>query len=1287
MMAAETIVIDIVANFKNQTTPGMSSAKQSADRFTDSVKKSKSELDRLGRTSANPKVNLVDRATSKLSKIDNSLKAISGKTFRFGVKILDYATAPLRAIKNTLFSVKGLVAAIGTGMAANQLLAKPLGVADAYSSAKIGFSNLLGDEAGQKMMDDLDAFAKKTPFDTSGVIANAQKMMAMGWDPADILRDMETIGNAAAATGKGTQGLESIVRALAQIKTKGKLSTEELNQLSEQGIAAKAILAEQLGYGTGDAGIAKMTAVLEKGGIGSDTAIKALLEGMKQFDGMMDKTANETVEGLKAQIADAFEINIVRRWGQGLQDGAKRGLGSVLELLDKSEGTLKKIGDTVYEIGSDLSNWAADKLEGTIDKILKITEREDFKNASIFEKGAILWDEVIAQPFSEWWDSKGKPFMAEKMATIGESMGSGMTKGILALLGVDVVGAASDAVSIGGSFATGFAKGFESKKVWDAMVDALSRAFKTGIKSGIETLFTGSALEKIIVGGISLKILSGVVSGLSAAQTLWKGTGALTEDGALTLGGMGLKGILGSASTASGSLVGSGIIGSLAKIGSFVGSGAYTGGGLALAGLGTIAGGLTTAYGLYNTGKDFYTAYKADDSTKLGKAQKTAYQTSGYAKFGGMATGAAAGAAIGSVVPVIGTLLGGLIGAGAGWLGGKFLGDKEIEKYQELERSTNAAKYNSQEMKDAIMKGSASAEELDAIFQRAVSEDMVKRFGKIELSMEEIERYAKNIAFGDHIKTIEKFASASEKAAQSVETFNAAASDMERLNFDMSERLWKIEAGINEKLSDEEIAQVKERVQAFINSAEQALSDKHYEFNAAVEVILNPKTLEDDATYNGIIESGNALYEKLQKDLDSAKKDLSAQYDIVLEDGIITADEQKIISSYQKKVAEIINKVSTAETEASFEIAKLKFTSGELSAESFTNMQSALNAQIESYIADQDVALTAAVTDIKLQMQEDPANAEKYNQQIQALMDGYNANIKEMKANVEKVQLQGIAEAFDGVGTVEQLQGAINALTSEGKNPINLTFNDINTHLNINEGSLSEEEKTNFTSVMQQALQSSVTGENALKPSADAETSIAVNETFLQEQSILARNAAESGFQSILDANPISGSLKANVSVDYSLPTFQGINTGNSPRKQANGGYIDRPIETIVGEAGPEMIIPLSANRRQRGRSLWERAGRALGLFQEQGIMQNANGGLYGYGSSRIGDMLNNAISARKTEEPQTSNGKTQISVEVGGINIQVASADEIGNVDAMAGKIAKALEKAFQNIPVAVGT
>lgn len=1420
-MAAETIVIDIVANFKNQTTSGMSRAKQDTDRFTDSVKKSKNELDRLGRVSAKPKVSLVDRASSSLSKIESGLKAIGGKTFRAGVKILDYATTPLRAIKNSLFSIKGLVTAIGTGLVANQILMKPIGVADAYSSAKIGFSNLLGDTAGQKMMDDLDAFAKKTPFDTSGVIANAQMMMAMGWNPKDILKDMETIGNAAAATGKGTMGLEAIVRALSQIKTKGKLSTEELNQLSEQGIAAKAMLAEQLGYGTGDKGIAQMSADLEKGLIGSDTAIKALLQGMKQFDGMMDKTANETVEGLKAQIQDAFEINIVRRWGQGLQDGAKRGLGSVLELLDKSEGTLEKFGDTVYEVGKELSNWAADKLENTIDKILEISEREDFKNASIFGKGKILWDEIIAKPFGEWWDSKGKKYVAEKMSSIGEGMGSGLTKGLLALLGVDVSSAAGEAISIGGSFGSGFAKGFESTKVWDAIVKAAGRAFTAGFKA----FFTGSALEKIIVGGLALKMTSGILKGISAVQTLWSGTGAVTEAGGLTLAGMGLKGMIGS--TGNSMMQGTGLLNFLANVGYKVGGGAATAGGYfgagtamtgakaaALGGVTTlgIAGGIA---GLVNSANDLGKTIASQT-----KNDKKLFGTRSATKAGMVGTGAL----IGSIFGPLGTAVGAGLGGVATFLAGNKLAD-------------------------AISGVSKTTEEMNAEFEELAAKNIEQRFGKITLSAEQLSKRVKEV-FGlvnrDRINNFNNSLTDTETA------YNTVLGYADQLGYTHERIMAK------EELTADDVEEYKNALKGYADATAQLLSVNKKSARSAFSLLFG----EDKKGLQKMTEGLNGTYSKLEKELSDKSTKLNDVIADAFNDGKITVDEEKKINELVEQIASIQAKVEErlkkAESEAAYDLLEMKFKDTDLTADSFKQLMSEIDKQSKVDQEGYDNAYIKAKAEIDLQFKGKEntqaykdalaeiekkwrdgkaitvkqgvkvsfsvleghygSEIEKFRKNLQerlsknnllsskdlmgaknstswkipmgdgtyyedvtwdedaerefkamqeSLLDSLGADgalqkelaeyyetlkpqeedllelkksyeeagqnipqwITDSLADIENIKLMsGDMDSFyktigEQIATQdkeyaetlikeagESLPKALKAglergienteINAEAKGNVDVDAN-VNTDTaeqktkSETEGALGKDQNINKTAKVH--VDSTTTGQEEaadkciyeLKSPLDqrfgTEISengkVKVNNVFLSGDSE-AISSAWSKFKRLAKEKfSIGVDVTSNVRVNQRMGTTDHSGKG----KSANGRYVDKPFETLVGEAGPEYIIPVSPNRRQRGKYLWERAGRAMGLLHGENVIENANGGLYGYGSSKIGDMLSSAVSARKTEEPQSNNGK--VSVSVGGITIQVASAEEIGDVDAMAGKIAKALEKAFENIPVTVGT
>lgn len=954
-MAAEVVEIEVRSIFNDQTSTGMNTARHNVDRFSQSIDRTQREMDRLSGTTASPSVTLRDRASATLSKITNGVRTFTSKAWQATVGIVDKVTGPLRAIKNSLFSVKGLVMAIGAGMAANKLLMEPIGLADAYSSAKIGFSTLLGDAGGQQMMNDLDDFAKKTPFKTSGVIENAQKMMAMGWDVNTLLKDMETIGDAAAATGKMDQGLESIVRALAQIKTKGKLSTEELNQLSEAGIAAKAMLAEQLGYGTGDKGIAAMTEDLEDGLIGSETAIQALLAGMEQFDGTMERTANETVEGLKSQLEDTFEINILRKWGQGLQDGAKRGLGSVLALLDKSESSLARFGDTVYEIGKELSNWAADKLENTIDKILRITNSKEFKEASIGGKIKILWDEVIAKPFSNWWESTGKPFMIDKFNGLGEGLGSGISNVLKGLFGVVDADAMGEATTIGGSFAKGFTTGFDGKGV----AKAIWNAFKEGMKSA----FDGNWLGMLLMGNLALKVSSGILG----LQNLWLGTGAGASFGQAGLGyaGGGLKGFLGGASTASGALVGTGLIGSMAKFGSFLGSGAYGGAGLSAVGGGAALGGILGGVGLVKGGYNLYQGATSDNSQ-----DKKFYETRGLTKIGAVGAGAAAGAAIGSFIPVVGTAAGALIGAGIGGIGALWKGNDIADKISGISKSTKELKEEAQQLKNV---------------------NMAKHFGDVELSAEQVDRKVSDILGADTIARAEKFKS-------SMQDISTIQKKIATYKDDIAFTGARIAAG--EKVSEEDINAYSTAITGYTDSIKSLLSTNKSNGKAAFQYLYG----DDTKGMQEMMKDINSNYNTMEKQLKKRTDKLNKVMEGALKDGKITPIEEEEIKQALKQIEKIENQIKQkkeeAEKNASWDLLKLKYTDTDLSPDSYKKMISEFNNQIAEEATAADEAYITAKAELNLAY--DDKTSEKYLNKLKEIEEKWiNAKSEPIKKSVE----------------------------------------------------------------------------------------------------------------------------------------------------------------------------------------------------------------------------------------------------------------------------------------------
>ncbi|MGG3801795.1 phage tail tape measure protein [Metabacillus fastidiosus] len=111
-------------------------------------------------------------------------------------------------------------------------------------------------------------------------------------------------------------------------------------------------------------------------------------------------------------------------------------------------------------------------------------------------------------------------------------------------------------------------------------------------------------------------------------------------------------------------------------------------------------------------------------------------------------------------------------------------------------------------------------------------------------------------------------------------------------------------------------------------------------------------------------------------------------------------------------------------------------------------------------------------------------------------------------------------------------------------------------------------------------------------------------------------------------------------------------------QKHAKGGIITRPHLGLVGEAGPEAIIPLSSSRRGRALDLYAQTGQALG------VRPYADGGIVG-GSVSVPDSASataslnvNAISVQGTDKEAEMYGQQFVASVAQGINSNVVSLD-----------------------------
>ena len=708
MASKETIVIETEARFTDNASAGLKGAGQQVDKFKTKVDGATKASEKLGGTKVNPKIGApTDKATPVFKKVLGTGRSFAGRTFRAAVAIDDKATSKLKSIKDKVFSLQTAIGGVLTGVAAKKVIIDPISVADSTTTAQIGFETMLGSKKkADKFMADVKNFAVETPFETQDVVKNSQKMLAMGWNRKNILTDMNRIGNVSAATGTGAEGIERVTTALGQMKMKGKVSAEEMLQLTEANVKAWDYVAKGQGVS-----VAQAQDMVTKGLIPVDDAIDSILKGMDEFDGMMDKTANRTASGLKSQLADTFQIGFVEKWGRGLQTGAIKGMSKLLDYMDKMSPKMDKWGAALEDIGEDLSTGLVSKLESAGNKLDGLFSDEKFQNASIGGKISIAWDELISNPFSEWWDSTGKPAIVSKLKSIGTEAAKSIKDLFKNSLKDLMPGGDKAGIE---DYILGYLGIKGGLKLFGKGKNLLDMIFGSGSGSnplsgtGVGTM-TVSAATVYVNGGVSGGSPTGMPGNGTGGTPQLPGTEAggnsspkRVKGGLFGLGGKGVTLKSGETVAATGAKAWFG------NLGVKLGSGAATAGGAAAVGAAGVAGIAGIAAGVGSAAKNIYNAV-----TSKNKEEKKKEGYRGGTKLGMVGAGAATGAAIGSVVPVVGTAAGALIGGGAGGIAallkGNDAGDyirNRVDKLQDnKKRSSRSYSYDIDAIQGKAAKG------------------------------------------------------------------------------------------------------------------------------------------------------------------------------------------------------------------------------------------------------------------------------------------------------------------------------------------------------------------------------------------------------------------------------------------------------------------------------------------------------------------------------------------------------------------------------------------------------
>lgn len=183
-----------------------------------------------------------------------------------------------------------IAAVAGIGLAFNAM----------QEQAHIAFSTMLGDgQKAKKFLDELKDFAATTPFEFPDLIKGAQRLVAMGFNAREVKPLLTAVGDAVAAIGGGSVEIDRVTLALSQMQGRGRVATQEMNQLTEARIPAWRMLAEGIGVTE-----AKLRDMVEKGLVPADRAIQILTDRMNdEFGGAMERQSR-TFSGMVSTIKD-----------------------------------------------------------------------------------------------------------------------------------------------------------------------------------------------------------------------------------------------------------------------------------------------------------------------------------------------------------------------------------------------------------------------------------------------------------------------------------------------------------------------------------------------------------------------------------------------------------------------------------------------------------------------------------------------------------------------------------------------------------------------------------------------------------------------------------------------------------------------------------------------------------------------------------------------------------------------------------------------------------------------
>lgn len=450
---------------------------QAQDELADQLGVTRQELSKMG---------------GEFSDLDAAMDDSSSKAESWGSRFSDMLK-PLGKLGGIAIGLAGINSVAGTLQAGFE---KVTSIEDTTASLEV----LMGSaEDAQNVMQQLEESNQNTPYSFDAWAGAGKNLIAFGVEADKTAGIVTALGEAASASGKGEEALNSMSDAFGKAAASGKISMDTINSLSQGGVQGLTILANEF-----DVTTEEMQKMISSGQVSAEEGIDALTKGIREgsegiagdvasMSGVMGEMA-ETTSGRLTNMKSAFnnaaksvleELNpLIGAAAEKMTDWTYAGIDlfktymvpAIHDGIDAAKGVMETIKPAL-EVTRDVLKSVVEWLKNSAEWILK---NKDWISSLAVSVGVLvgsykLWMQyqkiMAAGGFIKWIMSGVK---ATKLWTAVTKGAAAAQKALNAVMKANPIGLVITAVTaLVAGLTWFFTKTETGKELWSQFMDVL----------------------------------------------------------------------------------------------------------------------------------------------------------------------------------------------------------------------------------------------------------------------------------------------------------------------------------------------------------------------------------------------------------------------------------------------------------------------------------------------------------------------------------------------------------------------------------------------------------------------------------------------------------------------------------------------------------------------------------------------------------------------------------------------------------------------------------------------